>query len=100
MEQKHKGIVKTLAFSPGGRYLASGGWDGVIRLWELRGKPELALSIKCKLKILSLVFSTDGKYLIFSDENNLRICPTVPGPLYERLKQSFKQTLSYEWSER
>jgi hypothetical protein len=100
VEQKHKGIVKTLAFSPGGRYLASGGWDGVIRLWELKGKPGLALSIKCKFKILSLVFSTDGKYLIFSDENNLRICPTVPGPLYERLKQGFKQTLSYEWSER
>jgi WD40 repeat protein len=31
----HRGAVERLAFSPSGRYLASGGQDGTIRVWGI-----------------------------------------------------------------
>lgn len=32
----HKGLIWTIKFSPNGQYLASGGQDGVIRVWRVR----------------------------------------------------------------
>ncbi|XP_061342511.1 uncharacterized protein LOC133288708 isoform X2 [Gastrolobium bilobum] len=32
----HKGLIWTMKFSPSGKYLASGGEDGVIRIWRVK----------------------------------------------------------------
>lgn len=49
------------AFSPDGT-LASGGWDGVVRLWNLAARTE-ARSFQPKSKVMSLAFAPDGKTL-------------------------------------
>ena len=35
----HSGVIASLAFSPDGQILASGSFDGTIRLWELSSAP-------------------------------------------------------------
>ena len=112
--KEHKGIVKALAFSPGGRFLASGGLDGTIFLWDLKGKddewrdksPDIILDINNNLKILSLDFiklnlqGEDETYLIFSDEIKLHICPTRPQVFYKKLCIRKSRELSQdEWNQ-
>jgi WD40 repeat protein/energy-coupling factor transporter ATP-binding protein EcfA2 len=107
LEESHNGIVRALAFSPDGGYLASNGMDGTIKLWKLgdnnsKGKKarfNRALTIKSKKKILSLVFDLSGKYIIFSDEQNLRICPTGPEAFYKKLcKRKEREFTDLEWN--
>ena len=66
------GAVNTIAFSPDGVTLASGHYDGVIRLWDIR-TGELILTIETDEVIQSLAFSPDGTILASggSFENHL-----------------------------
>jgi hypothetical protein len=91
-DKKHKGIVRTLAFSSDGRYLASGGLGGTIMLWDLKAKDTREIHRMAPIlsfgdtgKILALVFAPGGKYMIFNDQRHLRVCPTNPDIFFEKL---------------
>src|SRR5262249_41075005 len=63
----HEGSIESLAFSPNGHLLASGGTDRTIRMWNAAN---LAAHVELhghKSEIASLVFSPEGKYLASSD---------------------------------
>jgi hypothetical protein len=58
------GQVEKVAFSPDGRFLAAGSWDGTIRLWKVashrpHGKPLIGHSFR----VAVLAFSPDSKSL-------------------------------------
>jgi WD40 repeat protein len=58
-----KGLIHALAFSPDGRTVAAGYWDGGVRLWDLVSAKELACFRGHRGRVLSLAFSADGNLL-------------------------------------
>ena len=57
------GAVTQIVFSPDGGVLASGHYDGFIRLWDLRTGDEI-LSIPTGAVVESLAFNPDGRILV------------------------------------
>jgi WD40 repeat protein len=60
----HQGSVLSLAISPDGRFLASGGDDQSIRLWEVSSGRELARWQSHESSVTALTFGSDGMLLI------------------------------------
>ncbi|MCC7264641.1 MAG: M6 family metalloprotease domain-containing protein [Candidatus Latescibacteria bacterium] len=55
--------VRALAFSPQGRWLATGGPDGLVRLWELATRREAGFRGRHLDQVEALAFSPDGRWL-------------------------------------
>ena len=60
----HEKGVSSVTFSPDGQRIASGGWDGTVRLWRLDGDP-VGLPFQGHIGVISSVaFSPDGQCLV------------------------------------
>jgi WD40 repeat protein len=60
----HRGFVWTVAFSPSGRYLASGSWDSTIKVWDLEDESAEPVTLRGHAGFIhSLAFSPDGRRL-------------------------------------
>jgi uncharacterized caspase-like protein len=69
IEEAHKDIVKSLASSSDGRYIASGGEDGTIRLWESDTKRLENIDSGHKASVSSIAVSHDNLYIAFGGED-------------------------------
>src|SRR5712692_3228085 len=64
------GRVFSVAFSPDGKTLAAGSWDGAVRLWEVASGKELRQFDKQQAPVRSVAFSPDGKMLACGGEGS------------------------------
>ncbi|EFR03715.1 vegetative incompatibility protein HET-E-1 [Nannizzia gypsea CBS 118893] len=60
----HKGWVNSVAFSPDGRFLASGADDGTVKLWDSATGAELQTLEGHSSTIQSVTFSPNGQLLV------------------------------------
>eukprot|EP00903_Cladosiphon_okamuranus_P013771 g12817.t1 len=75
----HTASCKTLEFDPLNRYLASGGDDGLVALWELDDFV-CVRTIECEGEVASVSFSPDGRFLAMSMSiNSLEIAEVATG---------------------
>ena len=59
----HKRTVKSVAFSPNGRYLASGSLDATVMLWDVMGGQEARTLVGHSDMVTSVAFSFDNRYV-------------------------------------
>jgi WD40 repeat protein len=68
----HADVVSALAYNPDGKLLASGDLKGTVRIWEMpRGKTRT--TIEGDARVMSVIFSPDGKRLATSFGNTIKI---------------------------
>jgi WD40 repeat protein len=59
----HRNWVYSVAFSPDGTKVVSGGWDGTLKLWDLDSGKELATMVGHQDIVQALAFAPDGQTL-------------------------------------
>ena len=60
----HTNWVSSVAVSPDGRYLLSGGWDGTVRLWNVEKSRQSACLEGHTDQVHSVAFAPDGVHAI------------------------------------
>src|SRR5262249_475765 len=78
-----------VAYSPDSRWIASGSWDGSVRLWDAATGEPVSPPLRVGSIVRALAFSPDGTWLVTGgDDDRLRIWDVataqvrreVPGP--------------------
>lgn len=75
----HTGHVLTVAFSPDGKLLASGGNDTTVRLWDVATGQSLAKLTGHTKAVYCVKFSPDGKTLVSGGDETIRLWDVATG---------------------
>lgn len=67
----HSGPVRCLSFSPGGEYLASGGQDNVVRIWNTETASQSVELRGHSSHVRNCTFSADGNWLVSAGRDQL-----------------------------
>ena len=70
--QAHRGHVRTLAWSPDARFLATGGDDGMLAIWLAKSQT-LLFKVAHDAPLLALAWSADNKLVATASGNNVTV---------------------------
>jgi uncharacterized protein with WD repeat len=88
--------VLAVAFSPDGRWLATGSWDNTARVWEAASGQEVA-RMTHEGPVLAVAFSPDGRWLATgSDDNTARVWLVRPEDLIAEACSRLTRNLTRE----
>lgn len=77
---RNVGRVFSLAFSPDGKTLLAGAWDGSLRLWDVAGRKEIRRYAGHRGWVRSVAFAPDGKTFASAGKDKIiRIWETATG---------------------
>jgi WD40 repeat protein len=78
----HTTIVSSVAFSPNGKRIVSGGWDQKIQLWDVDTRQPIGQRLTGHTEaVLSVAFSPDGKQIASgSADYTVRVWPADGDP--------------------
>lgn len=77
----HAGKIVALAVSPDGRWVASSGFEGLVKVWDVSNQrvvatlqdPALKPDRRIHLNYTSLAFTPDGKLLVATNDGSMRL---------------------------
>ena len=77
----HTNSVNSVAFSPDGRTLATGAWNGIVLLWDIETDNPLRTLKANRYEINDVCFSPDGSKLATGSSDGLRFWEATTGSL-------------------
>jgi WD40 repeat protein len=84
----HSAVVNTLAFSPDGRFLATGGLDQIVIVWDVSSRTRWAILTGHDDIVTSLDFSPDGQTLASAGGDHAVVLWTLdPQEASDRLRR-------------
>ena len=83
----HLSPVSSVAYSPDGKYIVSGSYDGIIKIWDANTGKYLKTLLGGSRTIFSLAFSPDGSRIVScSVDNTIKIWNANTGECIKTLK--------------
>ncbi|HLI06433.1 MAG TPA: hypothetical protein VKV40_07690 [Ktedonobacteraceae bacterium] len=98
--QRHSGFVDAVAWSPNGRYIASGGWDDTVQIWNAKTGAEV-LSYKMGDIVDAVAWSPDSRYIASGSwDHTVQVWDVQTGTLILTYKGHSEEVSSLAWSPR
>ncbi|MDC0720001.1 serine/threonine-protein kinase [Nannocystis bainbridge] len=92
------GAVRSAAFSPDGRKLATGAQDGLVRVWDTQGSGAPALLRGHADEVVALAWSPDGEHLASASLDRSARLWTAAGALQRTLRGHDGRVYAVAWS--